>query len=100
MDAAARKTIRVNIFNQSYTLLAGSDPAEVESIAHSVDELMTDLARHAGTTDPTRLAVLASMHMADRLRTIEKELSELKSRVDEKSSHFSILLDRAADTRG
>ncbi len=97
MDAAARKTVRVTIFNQSYTLSAGTDAGEVESIAHTVDDLMTDLARHAGTTDPTRLAVLASMHMADRLRSIEKELSELKSRVNEKSREFSILLDQAAD---
>src|SRR5437588_685570 len=100
MDAAARKTVRVTIFNQTYTLVAGTDAGEVELIAQTVDDLMMDLARRAGTTDPTRLAVLASMHMADRLRSMEKELSELKSRVDEKSRQFSISLDRAADTQG
>jgi cell division protein ZapA len=97
MDTApARKTVRVNIFNQSYTLVAGNDPGEVESIAHTVDDLMMDLAKHAGTTDPTRLAVLGCMHMADRLRSIERELAELKNRVDEKSRQFSVLLDQAS----
>ncbi len=93
-----RKTVRVTIFNQSYTLVATEEAGEVEALAHSVDDLMTELAKRAGTTDPTRLAVLASMHLADRLRSMERELSELKSRVDEKSRQFSMLLDRAADS--
>jgi len=92
-----RKTVRVTIFNQSYTLVAAEDPAEVESLAHTVDDLMTDLARRAGTADSNRLAVLACMHMADRLRSIERELAQLKSRVDEKSRQFSMLLDQASD---
>jgi cell division protein ZapA (FtsZ GTPase activity inhibitor) len=95
-----RKTVRVTIYNQNYALLSTGEPGEVETLAQTVDDLMTDIAKHAGTTDATRLAVLASMHMADRLRTMERELSELKSRVDQKSRQFSMLLDRAADQRG
>lgn len=91
-----RKTVRVTIFNQSYTLVATEDPGEVEELAQTVDDLMTEIAQRAGTNDPTRVAVLACLHMADRLRGIERELAALKSRVDEKSRHFSLLLERAA----
>ncbi len=94
-----RKTVRVTIFNQTYTLAATDEAGEVEALAHTVDELMTDIAKRAGTADSNRVAVLACLHMADRLRAIEGELAELKSRVDEKSRHFSMLLDQAADGR-
>ena len=74
-----------------------SEAGEVEALAHSVDELMTEIAQRAGNVDSNRVAVLACLHMADRLQSMERELVELKSRVDEKSRQFSILLDEAAE---
>lgn len=91
-----RKTVRVTIYNQSYTLTAAGDPDEVESLARSVDTLMTEIAQRAGNVDGNRVAVLACLHLADRLRSIERELADLKERVDSKSRQFSLLLDQAA----
>lgn len=88
-----RKSVRVTIYNQTYTLAASGDPAEVDSLAHSVDVLMTEIARHTGNVDASRVAVLASLHLADKLRSMERELAELKARVDAKSRQFSLLLD-------
>jgi cell division protein ZapA len=97
MDPAERKSVRVTIFNQSYSLLATDEPGEVEDLAHSVDELMTDIALRAGNVDGNRVAVLACLHLADRVRAMEKELSQLKSRVDQKTRQFSMLLDKAIE---
>jgi cell division protein ZapA len=98
MDSATgRKTVRVSIFNQTYSLVATDEPGEVEALAHSVDELMTDIAQRAGNADANRIAVLACLHLADRLRAMERELGELKSRVDEKSRQFSLLLDQTIE---
>jgi cell division protein ZapA len=96
MEPAGRKTVRVTIFNQSYTLAAADDPAEMESLAHAVDELMSEIAQRAGNVDGNRVAVLACLHLADRLRGLERELADLKARVDRKSRQFSLLLDQAA----
>lgn len=90
-----RKSVRVTIFNQTYTLAVTGDPAEVESLAHSVDLLMAEIAR-GGNIDGNRAAVLASLHLADRLRSIERELADLKARVDSKSQQFALLLEQAA----
>lgn len=96
MDSGSeRKTVRVTIFNQAYNLLATEDSGEVEALARSVDELMTEVAQRAGNIDSNRVAVLACMHLADRLKAIERELSDLKMRVEQKSRHFSVLLDQA-----
>jgi cell division protein ZapA len=98
MDSGAeRKTVRVTIFNQTYTLAATGEDGEVETLGQTVDELMTSIAQRAGNMDSQRIAVLACLHLADRLRTIESELSSLKERVDVKTRHLSLLLDQAID---
>jgi cell division protein ZapA len=98
MDSPAeRKSVRVTIFNQSYAVLATGEAGEVEGLAHTVDDLMTEIAQRAGNVDGNRVAVLACLHLADRLRSMERELSELKSRVDHKARQFSILLDKVIE---
>jgi cell division protein ZapA len=94
---AERKTVRVTIFNQTYTLAPTDEPGEVETLGQTVDELMTSIAQRAGNMDSQRIAVLACLHLADRLRMAERELSSLKGRVDEKTRHLSLLLDQAID---
>jgi cell division protein ZapA len=96
MEAAAeRKSVRVTIYNQPYTLVASEESGEVEALAHVVDQLMTEIAPRAGNVDSTRVAVLACLHLADRLQSIERELAGLRARVDGKAREFSVLLDEA-----
>ena len=96
-NAAERKSVRVTIFNQTYTLGVAGDPAEVEAVAHTVDELMTGIAAKAGNVDAGRIAVLTALHLADQLRTLQHELADIRSRVDSKTREFSLLLDRAME---
>ncbi len=87
------KTVRVTIFHQQYSVSAADDSGEIEELAQEVDELMVSIAQRAGNVDATRAAVLTSLHLADRLRTIERELLALKTNIGEKSRQFSLLLD-------
>jgi len=91
------KTVRVTIFHQQYSVSATDDAGEIEQLALEIDELMNSIAKRAGNVDSTRVAVLACLHMADRLRTIERELIDLKARVGDKSRQFSLLLDKAIE---
>ena len=96
MDSGAdRKTVRVTIYNQPYTLAVSGESGEVEALAQSVDELMTRIAHQSGNVDGSGVAVLACLHLADRLRGVEEELSQFRGRVGETSRRFSILLDQA-----
>jgi cell division protein ZapA len=97
MDApdSAKQAVRITIFNQTYTVTTSGDPGDTEAIAHEVDELMSSIARRAGNLDATRTAVLACLHLADRLRTAERELGALKLSVDHKTRDFALLLDQA-----
>ncbi|HEX4169765.1 MAG TPA: cell division protein ZapA [Bryobacteraceae bacterium] len=97
MDApdTLKQTVRVTIFNQTYTVSTAGDPRDTELLAHEIDELMSSIARRAGNLDATRTAVLACLHLADRLRTAEQELGAFRDSVLHKSRDFALLLDEA-----
>lgn len=96
-SGAERRSVRVTIFNQSYSIGVSGDPAEAEEVAHSVDELMTDIAAQARNADTARVAVMAALNLAGQLRTLKRELTDMKARVDSKTCEFSILLDQVID---
>jgi len=96
-SAGSSKPVKVTIFQQSYTLKTSGDPAELEELAASLDRLMASIAAQAGLNDPAQVAVLAGLHLADRLRALERELATLRRRVEEKSKQFSQLLERVLE---
>ncbi len=85
--------VRVHIFNQTYSLLIDGDPGEVEAVAQQIDELMVNVAKHAGTGDSTRVAVLACLHLADKLHATETKLKALQG----KSARIADILENALD---
>ena len=91
----SKSTVRVTIFNQTFTVATSGDPRDTEELAHEIDELMSSIARRAGNLDAARTAVLACLHLADRLRSAERELSALKESVNHKTRDFAMLLDQA-----
>jgi len=92
---AAKQVVRVTIFNQTYSLSTSGDPEETVALAHEIDELMSNIARRAGNLDSARTAVLACLHLADRLRTAERQLGALRHSVTDKTRDFALLLDKA-----
>jgi len=91
-----KRPVRVTILNQPYTL-AGDNPQEIQELAQSVDELLHSIAAKAPSADATRIAVLACLHLADRLHTLEQDLTTLKERVGRKTEEFAGLLARALE---
>jgi len=89
------EAVRVTIFNQTYSLRASEEPGRIEELAHKVDELMSSVAARGGNVDATRAAVLACLHLADQVDTLEQQLADLKQKVEHKARQFSVLLDEA-----
>ncbi len=94
-----KHTVQVTIFHQTYNLRTSGDEEEIQHLADSVDQLMSNIAAKSANADSLRVAVLACLHMADRLRTLENELAQLKQRVEQKSEQFRMLLDQAIEGR-
>jgi cell division protein ZapA len=93
-SAPEKQQVRVTILSRPYTLLTSGDSREVEEVAAGVNELMLSIAAKAPNADSTRIAVLACLHLADRMRTLERDLSQLKQHVDRKSEEFAGMLEQ------
>ena len=94
MDSGApdKSLIRVTIFQQPYTLRSSGEAGETEALAKVVDQLMNQIAGMLSTTDPTRVAVLTSLHLADRVRALERQIDAVKGRVAALDEQISTLL--------
>lgn len=96
---SSKRTYRVRIFQQTYSVVSSASEAEFQLIADHVDQLMHTIASRSGSTDGTRAAVMAAMHLADRLRQAEKRLESMHAdqrqalrHVDEQTGHLERLL--------
>jgi cell division protein ZapA len=96
-NTSDKKAVRVTILSRSYTLRTSGDPQEVEQVAASVDELMLSIAGKAPDADSTRIAVMACLHLADRIRQLERELAQVdvvRRELDRKTERVAGMLDR------
>ena len=79
------QTVRVTILNRQYSLRAAGDPRDIERMAAQVDDLMLAIASKAPSADSTHIAVLACLHLADKLAALDREMEMLRRGVDSKS---------------
>jgi len=91
-----RKTVRVNILNQQYSLVTSGPPSEVEEAARKVDDLMREYSR-ALNVDTTRAAVLSCLDLASQIQSLQRELAQLKERVDAKTRELNVMLAKAIE---
>ena len=78
-------SVRVNIFNQTYSLRSASGDGEhVERVARLVDERMRAVASGLAVHDVAKVAVLTALNLADELEGLksfyEAELREMLER--------------------
>ena len=81
-SAPEKQPVRVTILSRPYTLLASGDPREVERVAASVNDLMLSIAGKSPNADSTRIAVLACLHLADKLHEFEQQIEQAKQHSD------------------
>lgn len=95
-----KQTVRVTILNRQYTLRAAGDPSDIERMAAQLDDLMLALAAKAPSADSTHIAVLACLHLADKLTALEKEIEELRLSVDQKSERYRGMIEELIASAG
>jgi cell division protein ZapA len=89
-----KQTVRVTILSRPYSLRVSGDPSEVEAVASSVNDLMLSIAGRAPDSDSTRIAVLACLHLADKLRSLERENKQLREQGTTRSEAFQGLVEQ------
>jgi cell division protein ZapA len=97
------QSIAVEIYDQVYHL-RGTDPAYIEHLARLVDAKMRAVNAHAGTVDSLRVAVLASLNIADELvcareryNALAGSMTQTQSTMRSRSASLTSMLDEVFD---
>ncbi len=91
------QTISVEIYDQVYHL-RGTDPAYIEHLARLVDAKMRAVSAQGGTVDSLRVAVLASLNIADELvclryKELAGSITQSQSTMRTRSASLAGMLD-------
>jgi len=88
--------VDVEIFGKVYTVRGDKDPDYVRRVAEFVDRKMREIAQVTDTISTSRIAILASLNIADELMTMLEESEELKARMKKLTQQVEDTLDQDA----
>ena len=88
--------VDVEIFGKVYTVRGDKDPDYVRRVAEFVDRKMREIAQVTDTISTSRIAILASLNIADELMTMLEESEELKARMKKLTQKVEDTLDQDA----
>jgi len=94
MENLPKNTIKVVIYNQTYTLRSDHDPAYIQELGEYVNSRMEEIAHGTMTVDSLRVAILAALQIADELHMSRKELEDAGKEISERATHYAELLDQ------
>lgn len=84
------QSVQVTIYGQKFTVLTGEDPDRVEKLAAHVDAIMRNIANR-GIVDSNRAAVLACLHLAEQVETLQAQVNAAKALPDQKQKLSDLL---------
>ncbi len=97
------QSISVEIYDQVYHL-RGTDPAYIQHLARLVDAKMRAVSAQGGTVDSLRVAVLASLNIADDLicarehyNALAGSISQSETNMRSRSASLTHMLDEVFD---
>ncbi len=89
------KTMRVEIYDQTYHIRGELDEAYVTELARYVDGKMRAVSEATRTIDSLRVAVLAALNIADELHALRKRQAEIEGSVRERTERCLRLVEEA-----
>ena len=93
-DASASPTIKVEIYDQAYTVRSDGDPEYLKELAEYVDQRMREISSGTLTVDSRKVAILAALYIADELHQLRKLHERADAQLATRSVECSEMLDR------
>jgi len=69
-----KKKLRIEIFNDQYSLVSDEREQDVLKASQVVDKLMREIADKSGLHDDKKIAVLAALQIANKIVNLENSL--------------------------
>jgi cell division protein ZapA len=90
-----RVPVKTEIFGQTYTISGELDEDYVLKLARFLDEKMRAVANATATVDTQKVAVLASLAIADELHSAQRDLGYREDVLREQAERCLVLVERA-----
>ncbi len=93
-NGVAEKSIRVEIYNQTYNIRSDGDNDYILSLAEYVDSKMREISSGTLTVDSLKVAILAALHIADEFHQLKKVHTQTDAQLASRSAECAEMLDR------
>nr|AUN37239.1 hypothetical protein [uncultured bacterium] len=95
----AEQTIRVEIYNQTYSIRSDGDNEYIHDLAEYVDGKMREISSGTMTVDSLKVAILAALHIADEYYQLKHNQAQSDAQLATRSSECSEMLDKLLKNR-
>jgi cell division protein ZapA len=92
-DQADSRSVKVQIYGESYAIRTSDDARRIKSLADDVDRRMREIAQATSTVDSLKVAILAALHIAEELHEARQALSAYDQELVERSERCAAELD-------
>lgn len=86
--------IRVDIYNQTYSIRSDGDNEYILSLADYVDRKMREIASGTMTVDSLKVGILAALHIADEYFQLKDAQAQSDAQLAARSAEAAEMLDR------
>jgi cell division protein ZapA len=90
----AEQTIRVEIYNQTYSIRSDGDNEYIQNLAEYVDTKMREISSGTMTVDSLKVAILAALHIADEFYQLRLTQTNIDTQLATRSSECADMLDK------
>lgn len=90
----SEQTIRVEIYNQTYSIRSDGDNEYIQNLAEYVDSKMREISSGTMTVDSLKVAILAALHIADEFYQLKLTQTNIDTQLATRSSECSEMLDK------
>lgn len=94
MKDMSEQTIRVEIYNQTYSIRSDGDNEYIQNLAEYVDSKMREISSGTMTVDSLKVAILAALHIADEFYQLKLSQTNVDTQLATRSSECSEMLDK------
>ena len=95
----AEQIIRVEIYNQTYSIRSDGDNEYIHDLAEYVDGKMREISSGTMTVDSLKVAILAALHIADEYYQLKHTQVQADAQLATRSSECSEMLDKLLKNR-
>jgi cell division protein ZapA len=96
-NLARGPNVKVDIYDQSYSINAGENEEHVKELAAYVDAKMREVAEATHMVDSLKVAVLAALNISDELLTLRRRQQEVEGPLRERVEKCVAMVEHALE---